>query len=79
MWSGRRSLPIEQKSGKGGSSLCSPPSQWPGQTSNGAFQLVWFLCVEGTFQFLMAAGWTSESCGTACSTNDYARILSNGQ
>ena len=26
--------------------------QWPGQTSEGAFQLVWFLFVEGTFQFL---------------------------
>jgi hypothetical protein len=26
--------------------------QWPGQTSDGAFQLVWFLYVEGTFQFL---------------------------
>ena len=26
--------------------------QWPGQVSNAAFQLVWLLYPEGTFQFL---------------------------
>jgi hypothetical protein len=30
----------------------NPEPQWPGQTSDGSFQLVWFLFVEGTFQFL---------------------------
>jgi hypothetical protein len=47
--------------------------QWPGQVSSAAFQLAWFLYVEGTFQFLdggrLDLGVVRDS--LLDSTNDY--------
>ena len=51
--------------------------QWPGQSSNGAFVLAWFLFVEGTFQFLdggrLDLGVVRDSVLDA--TNDYETFV----
>jgi len=55
----------------------APQPQWPGQTSDGAFMLVWFLFVEGTFQFLdggrLDLGVVRDSLLDA--TNDYETFV----
>jgi len=51
--------------------------QWPGQTSEGAFMLVWFLFIEGTVQFLdggrLDLGVVRDSLLDA--TNDYETFV----
>ncbi len=51
----------------------APHPQWPGQSASAAFMLVWFLYVEGTFQFLdggrLDLGVVRDS--LLDSTNDY--------